>query len=242
MKLSLRLLLISAVSYTLIGCTTSVPDTKDVPEIELYSKAEQELQNGILKSSIAVLEEMDKSYPFGPYSQQVQLNLIYAYYKSADLSLAVASIDRFIKLNPTHPNIDWVIYIRGLSNMTLDDNQIQGWFNIDRSDRDPEYAQAAFKDFTYLVASFPHSPYSHDAEKRLVYLKNRLANYQLKVAQYYTQRKAYVAVINRVEYMLKTFPDTQATREGLFLMQNAYNQLGLVAEAAKVQQIIAANN
>ncbi|OCG69859.1 membrane biogenesis protein [Gilliamella sp. Occ3-1] len=241
MKLRLHSLLAIALSGMLIGCTSSKPDVERLPEIELHNKAKSELENGNIKSSITILEALDKNYPFGPYSQQVQLDLIYAYYKSADLPLAIASIDRFLKLNPTHPNIDWVIYMRGISNMAQDDNMLQGWFNVDRSDRDPDYASAAFKDFTYLLSSFPNSQYAADAQRRLVFLKNRLARYQLKVAQFYTKRGAYIAVINRVTQMLVMFPDTDSTKEALLLMHNAYNELGLVDEAQKVDQLIQAN-
>lgn len=241
MKLYLTYFLIVSFTGLLSGCTSSKPDVENVPERELYLKAEQELQGGNIKSSVTILEEMDKAYPFGPYSQQVQLELIYAYYKSGDLAVAVASIDRFLKLNPTHPNVDWVIYLRGLANMAQGDNQIQGWFNIDRSDRETSFAQAAFKDFSYLVASYPYSPYSYDAEKRLVHLKNRLSRYQLKVAQYYIDRGAYVAVINRVTDMLKVYPDTDATKHALYLMRDAYNQLGLSDEAQKTTELIQAN-
>ena len=241
MKLRLHSLLAIALSGMLIGCTSSKPDVERLPEIELHNKAKSELENGNIKSSITVLEALDKNYPFGPYSQQVQLDLIYAYYKSDDLPLAIASIDRFLKLNPTHPNIDWVIYMRGISNMAQDDNMLQGWFNVDRSDRDPDYASAAFKDFTYLLSSFPNSQYAADAQRRLVFLKNRLARYQLKVAQFYTKRGAYIAVINRVTQMLVMFPDTDSTKEALLLMRNAYNELGLVDEAQKVDQLIQAN-
>ncbi|OCG03114.1 membrane biogenesis protein [Gilliamella sp. wkB112] len=241
MKLRLHYLLAIAITGALIGCTSSKPDVENVSELELHTKAQQELESGNLKSSITVLETMDKNFPFGPYSQQVQLDLIYAYYKSGDLPLAIASIDRFLKLNPTHPNIDWVIYIRGLTNMAQDNNMIQGWFNVDRSDRDTDYATAAFKDFTYLVSSFPTSNYAADAEKRLVFLKNRLSRYQLKVVQYYTKRGAYVAVINRVTQMLTLFPDTDSTKEALLLMRNAYNELGLADETQKVDQLIQAN-
>ncbi|KFA59318.1 membrane biogenesis protein [Gilliamella sp. Choc4-2] len=242
MKLRLHSLLAIALSGMLIGCTSSIrSDIDNVSEVELHTKAQNELDNGNLKTSISVLEALDKSFPFGPYSQQVQLDLIYAYYKSGDLPLAIASIDRFLKLNPTHPNIDWVIYIRGLSNMAQDDNTIQGWFNVDRSDRDAEFAKAAFKDFSYLVASFPSSYYTADAYKRLVYLKNRISRYQLKVAQFYTERGAYVAVINRVTKMLSMFPDTDSTKQGLLLMHNAYNKLNLSDEAQKVDQLIQAN-
>ncbi|MDF7667299.1 outer membrane protein assembly factor BamD [Orbaceae bacterium ESL0727] len=245
MKLRLHSLLAIVISGIvggmLISCTSSKSDLSHVPEIELHQKAQTELESGNIKSSIKLLEAMDKNYPFGPYSQQVQLDLIYAYYKSADLPLAVVSIDRFLKLNPTHPNIDWAIYMRGLSNMAQDDNMIQGWFNVDRSDRDTDFAQAAFKDFTYLVSGFPNSPYAADAQKRLVFLKNRLSRYQLKVAQYYTERGAYVAVVNRVINMLQQFPDTDSTKEALLLIRNSYDQLGLVNERQKVDLLIQAN-
>jgi len=241
MKLYIKYSFIAAMTGLLIACSSSKPDVDNVPEQDLYTKAEQELQNGNIRSSITILESLDKAYPFGPYSQQVQLDLIYAYYKSGDLPLAIASIDRFLKLNPTHPNVDWVIYLRGLVNMAQDDNQIQGWFNVDRADRETSYAKAAFKDFNYLVATFPNSPYSYDAEKRLVFLKDRLAKYQLKVAQYYTDRGAYVAVVNRVKDMLVTFPDTDSAKHGLLLMRNAYNQLGLKDEAETTSKLIEAN-
>ncbi|WP_392561711.1 outer membrane protein assembly factor BamD [Orbus sturtevantii] len=241
MKLHLKYSFIAAMTGLLMACSSAKPDVENVPEKDLYAIAEQELQSGNLKTSIANLEALDKAYPFGPYSQQVQLDLIYAYYKSGDLPVAIASIDRFLKLNPTHPNVDWVIYIRGLANMAQDDNQIQGWFNVDRADRETSYAKAAFKDFSHLVSNYPNSPYSYDAEKRLVFLKERLAKYQLRVAQYYTERGAYVAVVNRVNDMLITFPDTDSAKHGLVLMRNAYNQLGLSEEAEKTDKLIEAN-
>lgn len=241
MKLYLKYSFIAAMTGLLIACSSSKPDVESIPEKDLYSQADQELQNGNIRSSIKILEELDKAYPFGPYSQQVQLDLIYAYYKSGDLPVAIASIDRFLKLNPTHPNVDWVIYIRGLANMAQDDNQIQGWFNVDRADRDTSYAKAAFRDFTYLVSNYPYSPYSYDAEKRLVFLKDRLAKYQLKVAQYYTKRGAYVAVVNRVNDMLVTFSDTDATKHALLLMRNAYNKLELKDQMDTTNKLIEAN-
>lgn len=241
MKLYLKYLLVASISGLLFGCSSSKPDFDKIPEKELFNKANQELQEGNLRASINIFEELDKTYPFGPYSQQVQLDLIYAYYKSGDYPLAIASIDRFIKLNPTNTNIDWVLYLRGLSNMAQDENQIQGWFNVNRADRDYAFAIAAFKDFNYLIGSYPNSDFSYDAEQRLVFLKNRLANYELKVAKFYTERGAYVAVINRMKNMLETYPDTDATKRGLELMKNAYLELGLFEEASKAEQLLQAN-
>ena len=231
----------ATLSLALAGCSSSKDAVPDNPPSEIYATAQQKLQDGNFKAAITQLEALDNRYPFGPYSQQVQLDLIYAYYKSADLPMAQASIDRFMRLNPTHPNIDYVLYMRGLTDMALDDSALQGFFGIDRSDRDPEHARQAFRDFSQLVQRYQNSQYSADATKRLVYLKDRLAKYELSVAQYYTKRGAYVAVVNRVENMLRNYPDTQATRDALPLMENAYKQMNLTAQADKVAKIIAEN-
>ncbi|CQJ16533.1 outer membrane protein assembly complex subunit YfiO [Yersinia mollaretii] len=231
----------ATLSLVLTGCSSNKDVVPDNPPSELYATAQQKLQDGNFKGAITQLEALDNRYPFGPYSQQVQLDLIYAYYKSADLPLAQASIDRFMRLNPTHPNIDYVLYMRGLTDMALDDSALQGFFGIDRSDRDPQHAKAAFRDFSQLIQSYPNSQYATDAQKRLMFLKGRLAKHELAVAQYYTKRGAYVAVVNRVEQMLRDYPDTKATRDALPLMENAYKQLQLNAQADKVAKIIAAN-
>jgi outer membrane protein assembly factor BamD len=231
----------ATLSLMLVGCSSSNDAVPDNPPSQLYSTAQKQLQDGDYKGAIKELEALDNRYPFGPYAQQVQLDLIYAYYKSADLTLAQASIDRFLRLNPTDPNVDYVLYMRGLTDMALDDSMIQGFFGVDRSDRDPEHARAAFRDFTQLLRGYPNSQYATDANKRLVYLKDRLANYELAVVRFYTRRGAYVAVVNRVEEMLINYPDTEATRQALPLMQNAYEQLHLSAQADKVAKIINAN-
>ncbi|MGL4859864.1 MAG: outer membrane protein assembly factor BamD [Enterobacteriaceae bacterium] len=225
----------------LTGCSSKKDEVPDIPPAELYATAQAKLQDGNYKAAITQLEALDSRYPFGPYAQQVQLDLIYAYYKSGEYPLAQASIDRFIRLNPTHPNVDYVLYMRGLNDMAMDDSVVQDFFGIDRSDRDPQFARTAFRDFSQLVNQFPNSQYAADAQKRLVFLKNRLAKHELAVARYYTKRGAYVAVINRVEQMLRDFQDTQATRQALPLMENAYRQLKLPDQADKVAKIIAAN-
>lgn len=189
----------ATLSLFLAGCSGSKEEVPDNPPNEIYATAQQKLQDGNWRQAITQLEALDNRYPFGPYSQQVQLDLIYAYYKNADLPLAQAAIDRFIRLNPTHPNIDYVMYMRGLTNMALDDSALQGFFGVDRSDRDPQHARAAFSDFSKLVRGYPNSQYTTDATKRLVFLKDRLAKYEYSVAEYYTERGAWVAVVNRVE-------------------------------------------
>ena len=142
-----------------------------------------------------------------------------------------------MRLNPTHPNIDYVMYMRGLTNMALDDSALQGFFGVDRSDRDPQHARDAFNDFSKLVRGYPNSQYVTDATKRLVFLKDRPAKYEYSVAEYYTRRGAWVAVVNRVEGMLRDYPDTQATRDGLKLMENAYRQMQMTIQAEKWRKL-----
>lgn len=231
----------ASLCLVLVGCSNNKDAVLDNPTSEIYASALQKLQDDNYKGAIKELEIMDNRYPFGPYAQQVQLNLIYAYYKSADLTLAQASIDRFLQLNPTHPNVDYVFYMRGLTDMALDDSALQGFFGVDHSDRNPEHARTAFRDFTQLIRGYPNSQYAMDATKRLVYLKDRLAKHELSVVEYYNKRGAYVAVANRVEQMLRDFPDTQATRQALPYMEKAYRELRLNRQTDKVTKIIKSN-
>ncbi|MBD2816547.1 outer membrane protein assembly factor BamD [Xenorhabdus cabanillasii] len=231
----------ATLSLVLSGCSSNKDAVPDIPPSQIYSNGQEKLQNGNYKLAIKQLESLDNRYPFGPYSQQVQLDLIYSYYKSAEFPLALASAERFMRLNPTHPNIDYVLYMRALVLQAMDDNLLQDFLGIDRSDRDPENARAAFRDFKQLVRYYPNSQYATDAYKRLIFLKERLAKHELAVVQYYTKRGAYVAVVNRAEQMLRDYPDTHSTKESLPYMEKAYKALGLKTEADKVAALIAAN-
>ncbi|MGL9769512.1 MAG: outer membrane protein assembly factor BamD [Sodalis sp. (in: enterobacteria)] len=225
----------------LVDCSANKNTVPDNLPSEIYAAAQQKLQDGNYKGAIKELEALYKLYPFGPSALQVQLDLIYAYYKSADLLLAKAFIDRVLRLNPTHPNIDYILYMRGLSNMALNDNALQAFFSVDRSDRNSEHSRAAFRDFMQLIRGYPNSQYVMDATKRLVYLKNRLAKHELSVVKYYDKRRAYIAVANRVEQMLRDFPDTKATLQALPYMEKAYRELQLSGNADKVSKISAEN-
>lgn len=240
--MQMQYLVVTAIlSLILVGCASNKDTISDNPPSDIYESAQKKLKDGSYKEAIQELEALDKLYPFGPYTHQVQLNLIYAYYKSIDLLMGRTLIDRFLRLNPTHPNIDYVLYMRGLINMALDDNALQRFFGIDHSDRNPEHAHAAFHDFKQLIHNYPNSQYAMDANKRLIYLKNRLAKYELSVVKYYNKRGASIAVANRVEQMLRDFPDTQSTHQALFYIKRAYQQLQLNHQVAKVEKIIAAN-
>lgn len=224
----------------LAGCAdkSAVPD---VPPADLYTQAQQALQAGSWAESITTLEALDSRYPFGPYSDQVQLNLIYAYYKNGDYPLALASIARFNRLNPSHERADWLLYMRGLTYMAQDSNFMHSLFNMDRSDRDPSPVKAAFADFKRLLERYPDSQYAADSRLRLVALKNRLADYDLASADFYLRREAWIAAINRCQELQKTYPDTQAARDSLEIQLKAYKALDLEDGIKTTQEMIDLN-
>ncbi len=225
----------------LFGCSSSNEIVPDVPASELYTDAQSSLREGNWLTAIEKLEALDSRYPFGAYSEQVQLDLIYAYYKNGDLALALATIERFSRLNPTHKKMDWVLYMKGLSHMAQDQNFMHGLFNIDRSDRDPEPVKAAFNDFKRLLQRYPESAYAADAKKRMVALKNRLAEYDLAIADFYLRREAWIAAINRAQELQRTYPETKAARKSLKIQLEAYEQLGLTESVEKTKQLMALN-
>jgi outer membrane protein assembly factor BamD len=225
----------------LAGCSSKNNVVPDLPPSQLYSEAQTSIQNGKWLRATEKLEALDSRYPFGAYSQQVQLDLIYVYYKNNEYALALATINRFMRLNPTHNRMDWVLYMRGLTYMAQDSNFMQEMFDIDRSDRDPEPAQTAFSDFKKLLTRYPNSIYANDAQKRMFSLKNRLANYDLATARYYIKREAWISAINRCQELQKAYPDTTAARESLALQLEAYRQLNLEGPIARTEQLITLN-
>lgn len=225
----------------LFGCSSSDEIVPDVPASELYTDAQSSLRSGNWLTAVEKLEALDSRYPFGPYSEQVQLDLIYAYYKNGDLPLALATIERFTRLNPTHTKMDWVLYMRGLSHMAQDQNYMHNIFNIDRSDRDPEPVKSAFADFKRLLQRYPNSAFAADSQKRMYALKNRLANYDLASADFYLRREAWIAAINRSQELQKTYPDTEAARKSLEIQLEAYQQLGLTEAVARTKALMELN-
>lgn len=226
-----RIIALSAL-LALSACSNT-SDEAEIEEAKLlgpeasYEVAKEMLKNGNFSGAAETLSNLDSRFPFGPLSLQIQLDLIYAYYKSGDADQALAMVDRFIRLNPNHKDVDYAFYMRGLTNMEADSNLFQELLNIDRSDRDPTATREAFDDFRRLIERFPESKYAADAQKRMTYLKNRLAKYEIAIARFYMRRGAYVAAANRGQYVLEYYGDTPQVQSALEIMVSAYNQLGL---------------
>ncbi|MFM2486486.1 outer membrane protein assembly factor BamD [Celerinatantimonas yamalensis] len=227
----------------LTGCASQdKPAIPDKPAAQLYTEAQNALSVDDYQRAEKYLEALDNRYPFGPYADQVQLQLIHVYYKRNENEKALANIDRFIRNNPTSKALDYVYYMRGLTNMAYDYNFVQSLVGIDRASRDPSYSKAAFKDFKIILAHYPQSPYAADARKRMIFLRDKLARHEIDIAHYYMKREAYLAAVNRAKDILQTYEGSTQTRAALKVMIEGYTKLELPQLAKRSQQVLDAQS
>ena len=194
---------------------------------KLYTEAKEAMNDGSYDKAIKFYEKLESRYPYGRFAQQAQIDIAYAYWKSGEPASAIAACDRFIKLHPDHPNVDYVYYLKGLIGFNEDLGLLGFVSNQDPTERDPKSARAAFDAFKELATRLPDSKYTPDAVARMKYLVNALASQEVHVARYYMKRGAYLAAVNRSQFALKNYPDAPAIEEALFIMVKAYDQLGL---------------
>ncbi|MBI3935781.1 MAG: outer membrane protein assembly factor BamD [Betaproteobacteria bacterium] len=216
--------------FLLAGCgllPDQIDETKGWSASRLYAEAKSELNDGNYEKAIKYYEKIEARYPYGRFAQQAQLEVAYAYYKDGEPASAIAAADRFIKLHPNHPNVDYAYYLKGLANFNDDLGWLGTFSGQDLSERDPKAAREAFDAFKELVTRFPNSKYTPDAVQRMNYLVNALASHEVHVARYYYKRGAFVAAANRAQYALKTYPQAPANEEGLVIMVKAYDALGM---------------
>ncbi len=194
---------------------------------KLYSEAKGAMSDGAYDKAIKYFEKLEARYPYGRFAQQSQLEVAYAYYKQEEKTSAIAACDRFIRLHPNHPNVDYAYYLKGLANFNGDLGLIGYVANQDLTERDPKAARESFEALKELVTKYPESKYAADATARMKYLVNALASHEVHVAHYYMRRGAYVAAINRAQFAVKTYADAPANEEALFIMIRAYDAMGI---------------
>lgn len=214
----------------LSGCgllPEQIDQTKGWSVTKLYSEARSELDDRNYAAAIKLYEKLEARYPYGRFAQQAQIELAYAHYKEGEVASAIAAADRFIKLHPNHPNVDYAYYLKGLANFNDDLGLMHIISRQDMSERDPKAAREAFEAFRELVTRFPDSKYAPDSRQRMNYLVNALASHEVHVARYYLRRGAFVAAANRAQTALKSYPQAPANEEGLLIMVKAYDALGL---------------
>lgn len=187
------------------------------------------------------LETLESRFPFGRYTQQAQLDIIYAYYKFDEPESTLAAADRFIKLYPKHPRVDYAYYMRGLASFNKGMGSLDYLLNLDPVERDPGSAREALHNFSNLIAQFPTSKYAADAHQRRIYLHNNLAKHDLSVANFYLERGAYIAAARRASEVIQNYQRTAASREALDVLSQAYTALELNELAADIERIKKSN-
>jgi len=236
---------LAVIGALLIGGCSGVPDLNDETAgwnaQKLYSEAKSSMTEGGYERAIQLFEKLEARYPYGRYAQQAQIEVAYAYYKQGEAALSIAAADRFIKLHPNHPNVDYVYYLKGLVNFNEDLGLLAGLSNQDLSERDPKGAHEAFDTFRDLVTRFPESRYSEDARQRMRYLVNSLAAHEVHVSRYYYRRGAYVASINRAQAAITSYPNAPANEEALFLLVKSYEALGMNDLRADADRVLRQN-
>ncbi|MEW5769910.1 MAG: outer membrane protein assembly factor BamD [Pseudomonadota bacterium] len=226
----LRILALLVLLGLLTGCSLlpeQIDETKDWSASKLYYTAKDNLAEGEYQKAVALYEKLEARYPYGAYAQQAQLEIAYAYYRDSEPVSAVAACDRFIKLHPQHPNVDYAYYLKGLANFAEDQGLLAQLSDQDMSERDPKSARDAFESFKELANRFPDSKYTPDALARMKYLVNALAAHEVHVGRYYYKRGAYVAAANRAKYVLEHYQQSPSLEEALVIMARSYEQLGL---------------
>jgi outer membrane protein assembly factor BamD len=213
----------------LSGCSddNKYDETRDWSADKLYTEAKDELTSGNYKKAIGYYEKLEARYPYGKLAQQAQLEVAYAYFKDKDPVSALAAADRFIKLHPNHPNVDYAFYLKGLVNFNEDLGIFGTISGQDLGERDPKAARESFEAFKELVTRFPESRYTPDATARMRYLVNAMAINEVRTAEYYLRRTAYVAAVNRAQFVVQNYQQSPAVEQALIVLVKSYDALGL---------------
>jgi outer membrane protein assembly factor BamD len=212
----------------LSGCAQNSDPSSSWSVDKLYQEAKDELASGGYDKAIGYYEKLEGRAAGTPLAQQAQLDKAWAQFKTNEPIQAVATLDRFIKLHPASPALDYALYLKGVVNF----NDNLGLFSTlaqqDLAERDPKQAKESFEAFRELTLRFPQSKYAEDARVRMAYIKNSLARSDVYIARFYFQRGAYVAAVNRAQAAVQEYRDVPAVEEALFILVQSYDKLGLV--------------
>ncbi len=241
MRLASVLLLAGAV--LLSACASLEDPTRDWSAERLYAEGKERLAEGDYETAIKHFEKIQARFPYGRHAEQAQLEIAYAYYKHNEPALAVAAADRFIRQYPTHPNVDYAYYLKGLTNFRGERGILEWLISdaVDDIDRDPRATREALAAFRELLQRFPNSRYAADAQQRIAYLTDGEARYEIMVARYYFERGAYVATVNRCKYTLQNYSRTPSVEDALGLQAMAYKRMGLHELMVDTLRVLRAN-
>jgi outer membrane protein assembly factor BamD len=239
-----RLLLSAAlVAALLAGCSSNGPTEfdADLDAKQIYEKADRALKNGNYGYATSNYEYLMAVYPFSDYAKQGQLDLMYAYYRNKQPDSAIDAADKFILENPTHPRVDYAYYVKGLATFERKRGPLEKLTRVDLSKRPPYRLLESYRAFAVVAERYPDSPYAEDSRQRMVYLRNRLAQYEIHVAAFYINRGAWVAAANRAKYVLENYQQTPSVVPALQIMVTAYRQLELPNLAEDSMRVLEEN-
>ncbi len=235
----LSLLTLTLLALLLGACASKQP--KALPERQYYEEAQKSFKSGNFTRAADRLEALESHYPVGVYTEQAQLELIYARFRHIDYAGASAAADRFIRLHPAHPQVDYAIYMRGLADYEADRDFFTRHLPVQGSARDQGNMRDAYNDFLELLTRFPDSEYAPDARARMIFIRNQFAEAEMHVARFYAQKKAYLSCLNRARVVVENFPGAPQTPEALALQVWAYERLGLKDLAGQSLAVLRAN-
>lgn len=235
------LMLLLAVLTACGSASKQVDETAGWSAERLYAEAREEIVGGNFQRAVTLLEKLESRYPFGRYAQQAQMEVAYVHYKDGDMIQALAATERFIKLHPNHPNIDYIYYLQGLINFNDKLGFLAMMAGEDPTARDPKGARAAFDAFRTVVTRYPNSQYAADSAQRMRYLINAMASNELQVARYYFKRGAYLAAANRAQAIVKQYQQAPVIEEALAIMVRSYDALGATDLRNDAQRVLMQN-
>jgi outer membrane protein assembly factor BamD len=235
-----RLAVVCLLMLLVSGCGRGSRDLQSGSE-ELFALATKSMNSGNFRNAIGYLEGLEARYPFSNQAKQAQLNLIYSYYKNGDPDSTIDAATQFERENPTHPRVDYALYMRGLANFSAQHKSYHRLFGVDLAKRPPVRARESFSAFSRLMQRYPDSFYASDAQMRMVFLRNRLAKHENYVADYYFRRGAYVAALTRAKHTMENYDGAPAVADSLFIIVGAYEKLGMQDLATETRNVLVQN-
>ena len=232
-----KILITSIFILLLTSCASKDDEEREPAEVLLYNLAQDRINAKNYVGAVDSLSRIERFYPFGVYAEQARADLIYAHYMTGDFDAAYASSEKFIRLYPRNTNIDYAYFMRGMTGYYQDDGIIGNVFSLELAKRDVSGAMQSYADLTEFIIRYPESEYIDPARERLIFLRNLIASSELDGAEYYLKRGAFVAALNRANYVLKNIPNSTEKDRALKIMKEAYEQLGYPEYAGKVEEL-----
>jgi outer membrane protein assembly factor BamD len=223
------------------GCHTQAKKLKTASAETLYNNAHKALINNDFEYAIKQYEALTSRFPFTNQARQARLDVIYCYYRRGEKETAIDAADQFLRENPTHPRVDYAWYMKGLIYFERTPYSVERFFGVDMAKRPPTDLLKSINAFSTVVTQYPTSDYAPDALRRMTYLRNRLAEYEVNVARYYVRRGAYIAAARRAEGVIEQYDGSPSERQAVAIMLECYRRLGYTELAANVERVYQAN-